>query len=37
VLEVEAQLSLAARAFATNKHRERAVRFINSIATDLGL
>ena len=37
VLEVEAQLSLAAKAFATQKHRQKAVRFIDSIVTDLGL
>ena len=37
VLEVDAELSLAAKAFATQKHRQNAVRFIDSIATDLGL
>ena len=36
-LEVDAELSLAAKAFATHKHRQKAVRFIDSIATDLGL
>ena len=37
VLEVDAELSLAAKAFATQKHRQNAVRFIDSIANDLGL
>ncbi|MGA9924305.1 MAG: hypothetical protein WBQ29_12975, partial [Isosphaeraceae bacterium] len=37
VLEVDAELSLAAMAFATQKHRQNAVRFIDSIANDLGL
>jgi Cu2+-exporting ATPase len=37
VLEVDAELSLAAKAFATQKHRQNAVRFIDSIAKDLGL
>ena len=36
-LEVDAELSLAAKVFATQKHRQKAVRFIDSIATDLGL
>ncbi len=35
--EVDAELSLAAKAFATQTHRQNAVRFIDSIATDLGL
>lgn len=37
VIEVDAELSLAAKAFATQKHRQNAVRFIDSIANDLGL
>ncbi len=37
VLEVDAELSLAAKTFATQTHRQNAVRFIDSIATDLGL
>ena len=37
VLEVDAELSLAAKTFATQTHRQKAVRFIDSIATDLGL
>jgi hypothetical protein len=37
LLEVDAQLSLAAKAFATQKHRQNAVGIIDSIATDLGL
>jgi hypothetical protein len=36
-LVVDAELSLAAKAFATTKHRENAVRFIESIANDLDL
>jgi hypothetical protein len=37
LLEVQAELTLAAKAFATQKHRQSAVRFIDSIATELGL
>jgi hypothetical protein len=37
ILEVDAELSLAAKAFATQTHRQNAVRVIDSIATDLGL
>ena len=37
VLVVDAELSLAAKMFATQKHRQNAVHFIDSIATDLGL
>jgi hypothetical protein len=37
VLEADAELSLAAKAFATQTHRQNAVRVIDSIATDLGL
>src|SRR5271166_973413 len=37
MLEVDAELSLAAKTFATQTHRQNAVRFIDSIATDLGL
>ena len=37
ILEVDAELSLAAKTFATQKHRQNAVRFIDSIANDLGL
>jgi hypothetical protein len=37
VLEVDAELSLAAKAFATQTHRQDAVRFIDSIVTELGL
>ena len=36
-MAVEAELSLAAKALATQQHRRDAVRFIESIATDLGL
>ncbi len=36
-LVVDAELSWTAKAFATQSHREQAVRFIDSIATDLGL
>ena len=36
-LEVDAELSLAAKTFATQTHRQNAVRIIDSIATDLGL
>ncbi|MDG3007097.1 hypothetical protein [Paludisphaera mucosa] len=37
VMQVDAELSLAAKAMATQTHRRDAVRFIDSIATDLGL
>jgi hypothetical protein len=37
ILEVDAELSLAAKAFATQAHRQTAVRFIDSIAAELGL
>ena len=37
VLEVDVELSLAAKAFATQTHRQNAVRFIDSIANDLWL
>jgi hypothetical protein len=36
-LVVDAEHSLAARAFATQENRKRAVRYIESIANDLGL
>ena len=36
-LQVVAELSLAAKAFATQKHRKDAIHFIDTIATDLGL
>lgn len=34
---VDAELSLAAKALATRENRETAVRFIESLANDLGL
>ena len=34
---VDAELSLAAKALATKENRETAVRFIESLADDLGL
>jgi hypothetical protein len=34
---VDAELSLAAKMFATVENRRRAVRFIESVATDLNL
>jgi hypothetical protein len=37
LLEVEAELSLAAKALSTAAHRAKAVRFIDTIATELGL
>ena len=37
ILEVDAELSLAAKTFATQTHRQNAVLIIDSIATDLGL
>ena len=37
VLEVDAELSLAAKTFATQTHRQNAVRIIDLIANDLGL
>jgi len=37
ILQVDAQLSLTAKALATQEHRQRAVRIIDAIATDLGL
>ena len=36
-LVVDAELSLAAKMLATNENRQTAVRFIESIANDLGL
>ena len=36
-LVVDAELTLAAKMLATRKHREDAVKFIESIADDLGL
>src|SRR4051812_43632986 len=36
-LVVDAELSLAARMLATDANRKQAVRFIESIAVDLGL
>ena len=36
-LQVVAELSLAAKAFATQQHRRDAIHFIDSIAADLGL
>ena len=37
LLVVDAELSLAAKVFATKENRETAVKFIDSIANDLGL
>jgi hypothetical protein len=34
---VDAELSLAAKAFVTKENRAKAVKFIDSIADDLGL
>jgi hypothetical protein len=36
-LVVDAELSLAAKMFATRKHREDAVKIIESVAENLGL
>jgi hypothetical protein len=36
-MAVDVELSLAAKALATQQHRRDAVLFIDSIATDLGL
>jgi hypothetical protein len=36
-LVVDAEMSLAAKVLATKENRENAVRFIESIANDLGL
>jgi hypothetical protein len=36
-LVVDAELSLAAKMLATRKHREEAVKVIESVADDLGL
>lgn len=36
-MAVDAELSLAAKALATQQHRRVAVQFIDSIATELGL
>ena len=37
LMRVEAELSMAAKALATRQHRQHAVHFIDSIATNLGL
>jgi hypothetical protein len=37
LLVVDAELSLAAKVLATKENRETAVKFIDSIANDLGL
>ena len=37
MLAADAELALAAKAFATQTHRQDAVRFIDSIVNDLGL
>jgi hypothetical protein len=36
-LVVDAELSLAAKLYATKENRQNAVKFIDSIANDLGL